>query len=80
MAKTDSPFYGRSYFYTTANDGHKIIGVMQGLGDAWIVGYIRDNGARKAIRSNRLWSTPHANDLQKRLDDWAKERELKEVA
>lgn len=44
-----------------------------------IVGYIRDNGARKAIRSNRLWSTKHVDDLQQRFDVLAKERELKEV-
>ncbi len=79
MPKTDSPFYGRCYFYTTANDGHRIIGVMRGLGDAWIVGYIRDNGSRRAIRSNRLWSTTHVDDLQQRFDVWAAERELKEV-
>ena len=71
-------FYGRCYFYTTANDGHQIIGVMQGLGDAWIVGYIRSTGARRAIRSNRLWSTTHKDDLQRRFDIWAAERKLTE--
>lgn len=80
MEKKKSPFCGRSYFYTTANDGHRVIGVMQGLGDAWIVGYIRDNGARRALRSTRLWSTTHADDLQQRLDVWAKQRDLKEAA
>ncbi len=78
MAQGDT-FYGRCYFYTTPNDGHTIIGVMRGLGDAWIVGYIRGTGARRAIRSNRLWSTTHADDLQQRLDVWAKERKLTEV-
>lgn len=78
-AERAAAFHGRRYFYTTPNDGHVIIGVLRGLGDAWIVGYFMESGARKAIRSNRLWSTTHVDDLQQRLDVWATERGLKEA-
>lgn len=72
-------FYGRRYFYTTANDGHQVIGVMQGLGDNWIAGYVRETGARRALKVKCLWATTHADDLQKRLDKWAKTKGLAEV-
>ncbi|MFH1028850.1 MAG: hypothetical protein V1791_12680 [Pseudomonadota bacterium] len=72
-------FYGRRYFYTAANDGHQVIGVLKGLGDSWIVGYVREDSARRALKVKRLWATTHADDLQKRLDEWAKSKGLKEV-
>jgi hypothetical protein len=72
-------FYGRRYFYTTASDGHRVIGVMKGLGDTWIVGFIRENGARRSLKVKRLWPTTHADDLQKRFDEWAKLKGLTEV-
>jgi hypothetical protein len=72
-------FYGRRYFYTTASDGHQIIGVLKGLGDAWIAGYVRESGAHRALRVKRLWATTHPDDLQSRLDAWAKSKGLTEV-
>lgn len=72
-------FYGRCYFYTTASDGHQIIGVLQGLGDMWIAGHFRESGSRKALKGKTLWATTHADDLQKRLDKWAKKKGLTEV-
>jgi len=72
-------FFGRRYFYVTASDGNQIIGVLKGLGDAWIVGYVRESGSRRALKVKRLWSTTHADDLQERLDEWAKKKGLMEV-
>lgn len=72
-------FYGRRYFYTTASDGHQIIGVLRGLGEMRIVGYIRETGSRKALKIKRLWPTKHAEDLQNRLDEWAKDKGLTEA-
>ena len=79
-ADRQAALYGRRYFYTTASDGHQIIGVLRGLGDAWIVGYFRETGSRRAIKAKTLWSTAYPDDLQQRLDAWAKKRNLREVA
>lgn len=72
-------FYGRRYFYDTANDGRRIIGVLMGLGETFIAGYFRESGSRKALKSKRLFSTRHADNLQMRLDDWAQKKGLTEV-
>lgn len=73
-------FHGRCYYYNTPADGRKTIGVMQGLGgDIWIVGYFRDNGARRAVKSPHLRADNAADILQHKLDNWAKRRDLEEV-
>ncbi|MEA5113045.1 MAG: hypothetical protein VB050_03380 [Geobacteraceae bacterium] len=72
-------FYGRRYFYVTASDGNQVIGVLKGLGDAWIAGYIRESGSRKSLKAKRLWASTHPDDLQKRLAEWAKKKGLTEV-
>lgn len=73
-------FYGRRYFYTTKSHGHQIIGVLRGLGDMWIAGYIRESGSHKSLKAKALWATTHADDLQQRLDEWAKSKGLTEVS
>jgi hypothetical protein len=72
-------FYGRRYFYTTASDGHQMIGVLKGLGDNYIAGYVRENNSRRCLKAKTLWVTTHADDLQKRLDAWAVKQKLTEV-
>lgn len=78
-AERKAAFYGRRYFYTTASDGHQIIGVLRGLGDTYIAGYIRESGSRRSLKVKTLWATSHANDLQQRLDAWATSKGLVEV-
>lgn len=73
-------FHGRRYFYITQSHGSQTIGVLRGLGDMWIVGYIRESGSRRALKSKKLWATTHADDLQQRLDAWAKSKGLREVS
>lgn len=72
-------FYGRRYFYITANDGNQIVGVLKGLGDTYIAGYFRESGSRRALKVKRLWPTSHPDDLQMRLDEWAANKGLREV-
>lgn len=73
-------FHGRRYYYNTASDGRRVIGVTQGLGgDVWIVAYIRDDGSRRAVKSVRLPSDSDPDRLQRKLDIWAIERALEEV-
>jgi hypothetical protein len=78
--KESSPFYEKTYLYNTPNDGEKEIGVLAGLGDdTYIVGWLKENGARKRIKSNRLPVLPEPVELQVKLDAWAIERGLVEV-
>lgn len=73
-------FHGKCYRYNTPADGPNKIGVMAGLGgDIYIVGYFRDNGARKAIKAPSLRACYSAAQLQIHLELWAKQRGL-EVA
>lgn len=72
-------FYGKRYFYTTTADGHQMIGVLEALGGNYIAGYVRENGARRSLKVKKLWATSHADDLQKRLDEWAALKGLREV-
>ncbi len=58
------------------------IGVLQGLGDSWIVGHIKENGARKKLNSSQLAKYQPSTDpdrLLKIVEEWAKQRELQEV-
>lgn len=68
-------FHGRTYRHTSG-----VIGVTNGLGDVFVVGTISPTGSCKRLKTPRL---PPGNDpdlLQRRLDIWATERELEEVA
>ncbi len=71
-------FHGRCYWYDTA-EGRRPIGVAQGLGNIWIVAYIRNTGARRRIRGRHLDPHQDPNRLQSLLDVWAYERNLDEV-
>jgi hypothetical protein len=74
-------FHGRMYHYNTPSDGKVVIGVRSGLGgDIYIVAYVRDTGATRAIKSLRLRPGSDPDRLQALLDIWAKERTLEEVA
>lgn len=74
-------FHGKRYWYNTPADGRREIGVLQGLGgDIWIVGYFRENGARRAVKSPHVRANYSCEVLQNNLDRWAKARQLEEVA
>lgn len=81
MAERAAAFHGRCYWYNTPSDGRRTIGVMKGLGgDIWIVGYFRENGARRAVKSPHIRANYSPEVMQCSLDRWAKARELAEVA
>jgi len=74
-------YYGKRYWYNTPGDGRVDIGVLQGLGgNVWLVGYIRESGATKRIKTARLQPMANPAELQILLDQWAHERQLEEVA
>lgn len=72
-------FHGRRYYYNTPDDGRRIIGVTKGLGGDYIVAWIRDNGARRAVRSQKLPADSNPDRLQWKLDVWATGRGLEEA-
>lgn len=74
-----SAFHGRRYYYNTPGDGRRVIGVTKGLGGDYIVAWIRDNGARRAVKSPKLAADPNPDRLQWRLDVWATGRDLEEA-
>ena len=64
-------FYGKTYLYSTPNDGHRQLGVLQALGGVWIVGWVRDSNAIKRLVTNHLPAGLEPADLQERLNAWA---------
>ncbi|MEI8133013.1 MAG: hypothetical protein WCG34_11320 [Leptolinea sp.] len=72
-------FHGNRYWYPTPDDGTVCIGVFQGAVGVWIVGYVRENGARKRIKTVHLPVMTAPEVLQVNLDHWALKRGLKEV-
>lgn len=78
-AKRLARYYGTRYRYGTPNDGIMDIGVVQGLGGDWIVGYIAENGAVRRIKSKHLPASADPGKLQAVLNQWARERNLPEV-
>lgn len=72
-------FHGRRYYYNTASAGRRIIGVIKGLGDAYIVGYVTETGAHRSLKIPSLPSLPDPAGLQGLLDVWAQNRKLEEV-
>jgi hypothetical protein len=74
-------FLGRCYWYNTPADGRKRIGVTPALGgDIYIVGYFRDSGALRAVKSPHLRASAISDRLQASLDQWAKQRGLEVAA
>lgn len=69
-------FYWKTYEYNTPNDRQREIGVIQGLGDMWIVGWIKDNGSVCRVKTSRLPPCADPKVLQEMLDVWAWERLL----
>ena len=79
-AKRREAFFGKRYWYATPNEGRQEIGVLRGLGDdSWIVGYIRESGGRKRIKTRNLPMGSDPRVLQDELDSWAIARGLVEV-
>ncbi len=74
-----SRYFGRCYYYNTPGDGRVKIGVVRGLGDIWIVGFIAGTGGCRRVKTKRLEPTTHPAELQILLDQWAHERQLEEV-
>lgn len=56
------------------------IGVLKGLGDIWIVGYIADSGAHRRIKSVQLPPDIDPNYFQLCLDDWAQKKGLEAIS
>jgi hypothetical protein len=74
-------FYGRTYYYPTPSDGLQVIGVCQGLGGVWIVGYQRPGtGSTRRINTPHLPPMKDMLQLQGKLDAWAAFRKIKAVA
>jgi len=72
-------YFGKRYHYNTSNDGRVEIGVVQGLGEDWIVGYITESCATRRVKTKRLEPCKDPTALQVLLDQWAHERQLEGV-
>lgn len=68
-------FHGKTYIYHHWNHGPREIGVVKGLGDVWIVGFLAKNSAHR-IKSTYLPPMEDPDQLQTRLDQWALDRGL----
>lgn len=80
LASRAAAFHGKRYWYNTPADGRREIGVLQGLGgDIWIVGYFRESGARRAVKSPSIRANANPDVLQHALNLWAKARHFEEV-
>lgn len=67
-------FFGKSYLYNG-----KAIGVVQGLGEQYIIAYYGDNGGRHRVRNYKAFKVyDTAEEAQKALDKFAKEHCLLE--
>jgi hypothetical protein len=71
-----SDFYGPTYLWPTPDHGLRPIGVIRGLGDVWIVGWVKPNGATKRLNC-ALIPSDDPGLLQAALDRFAAERKLK---
>lgn len=67
-------FYGLTYWWP-GPEGARVIGVIKGLGDVWIVGWIKANGSTKRLNC-ALKSADDPGLLQNALDRFAAERKL----
>lgn len=62
-------FFGNTYKFAPGTQSEKVIGVMQGLGGTWMVGYFTGSGARKRFKP--LPTGDDAATVQQALDAWA---------
>lgn len=78
-----SLFWGKTYWYPTANHGLREIGVCQGLGGVWMVSWTSDTGGRHRVKTPLLPVVEDPDDiiargsLQMKLNVWATKRKLK---
>lgn len=79
-ARRRSQYYGKRYHYNNPQDGRIELGVLQGLGDAWFVGYIRENGSRRAFKSPLFRGIEKPDELHAALVAYATAHQLEEVA
>jgi hypothetical protein len=73
-------FFGPTYAYPTPDDGVREIGVIEGLGDVWIVAWLTDRGSRRRVKTHHLPPMKDPAKLQASLDAWADRRGLDSVA
>jgi len=74
-------FFGGTYMYPTPADGAVRVGVCQGLGDIWIVGYqVPGKTSTRRIKTPLLPPMTDPARLQGMFDAWASRRRLREVA
>ncbi len=65
-------FFGKSYLYNG-----KIIGVVQGLGEQYIIAYYGDSGGHHRVRNYKAFKVyDTAEGAQRFLDNYAKEHFL----
>lgn len=72
-------FHGQRYWYPTPGHGLKQIGVCQVLGGVWAVCWINQHGSRVRVKSSNLPVLADPDAAQRRLDEWATARKLREV-
>lgn len=78
--QSESRFFGLTYIYPTPNDGPREIGVTRGMGDTWIVAWVKDSGATRRVKTHNLPVSTDPKALQNMLDSWACSRDLDVVA
>lgn len=72
-------FHGKVYVYPTPHDGLRFIGVAKVSTDLYVVCFFTNVGRRRRIYSSNLPVSGDADELQRKLDEWADQRGLKEV-
>ena len=72
-------FHGQRYWYPTPGHGLKQIGVTQVLGEVWAVCWVNHHGSRVRVKSSNLPVLADPDAAQRRLDEWAVSRKLREV-
>lgn len=66
-----SKFFGKAYFWDHNIYGRRIVGVIRGLGNTYIAGWIKKNGAHCRIKSPALPPGNDPEEVQQHLDAWA---------
>lgn len=74
-ATCEGPFY----LYPTPGDGLQLIGVLEGAGLSWIVGWRGVDGLIRRVRTSNLKAELVYKILQDSLDTWAMKRGLRQV-
>lgn len=73
-------FHGKTYQYPTPGHGPQTIGVCQVLGGVWAVCWVNHHGSRVRVKTSSLPVLADPAAAQRRLDEWAVQRKLREVA